>query len=172
MRPIELNSKSLNETRGLAARRRASLCSESGQSLLEVALLTPLLLLLLVGVIELGRFAYFGILVGNAARAGVAYGAQNAQDADDPTGLDIPAAVCNDFQQQSTCGLSVSKAYLCQCDNGGTIGASINCTTTTCPVGQREVVALQVTAAGTFTPLFNMGFSSITVTRTATQRIE
>ena len=50
------------------------LLSPSGQSLLEVALLTPMLLALLLGAIELGRYAYISILVGNAARAGAAYG--------------------------------------------------------------------------------------------------
>jgi len=37
----------------------------SGQTVLEMALLLPLMLLLLVGVIEIGRFAYFDILVSN-----------------------------------------------------------------------------------------------------------
>jgi len=51
--------------------------SESGQSLVEVALLLPFLVLMMLGVIELGRYAYIGILVGNAARAGAAYGIES-----------------------------------------------------------------------------------------------
>jgi Flp pilus assembly protein TadG len=169
-----MKSKSLNETTNLAAWKKNPLRLESGQSLVEVALLTPMLLLLLMGIIELGRYAYLAILVGNAARAGAAYGAQNQITADDPTGTNITAAACNDFDGQNTCSLMVSKAYLCQCDNAGTVGASIDCTTGSCPIGQHEVVALQVTANGTFNSLFNYpGIKpSITVSRTATLRIE
>ena len=47
-----------------------SRCGERGQSLVELAFVVPLLLLLLVGIIEIGRFAYYSILVANAARAG------------------------------------------------------------------------------------------------------
>ena len=50
-------------------------------------LITPLLLLLLIGVIEFGRFAYLGILVGNAARAGAAYGAQSLAQSADTAGI-------------------------------------------------------------------------------------
>jgi Flp pilus assembly protein TadG len=57
--------------------RKSRLRSQRGQSLIEVALLTPLLLSLMVGTIEMGRYAYLSILVGNAARAGAAYGSQS-----------------------------------------------------------------------------------------------
>jgi Flp pilus assembly protein TadG len=40
--------------------RVSNLRSESGQSLVEVALVMPLLLALLLGVIELGRYTYIG----------------------------------------------------------------------------------------------------------------
>ena len=135
--------------------------------------MTPLLLLLLLGAVELGRYAYFAILVGNAARAGVAYGAQNVYTAAPTNDAAITAAVCNDYKGQNTCSLSVSKNYLCQCDNAGAIGSSIDCVTGSCPSGQHEVVALQVTASGTYQPLFHYtGINSITVSSTATLRIE
>ena len=44
------------------------LANQSGQSLLEIALLLPFLLLLTIGIIEVGRYAYISVLVGNAAR--------------------------------------------------------------------------------------------------------
>ena len=46
---------------------------QRGVALVEFALVVPLLALLLVGIIEIGRFAYFSIAVANAARAGVQY---------------------------------------------------------------------------------------------------
>jgi Flp pilus assembly protein TadG len=143
---------------------------DSGQSLLEVALLTPFLLLLLLGTIEMGRYAFEGIELGNAARAGVAYGAQNHFTAADPNG--ITDAACQDFQGTNACGLTVTPAYLCQCDNAGTVSTLSNCTQT-CPVGTHEVVSLQVTASDKFTPVFKYpGIpSQVTVNRTATMRI-
>src|ERR1700730_8362816 len=63
---LELRSKILNLKLGPF---RALLRSERGQSLVELALLTPLLLILIIGVVEMGRYASLGILVGNAARA-------------------------------------------------------------------------------------------------------
>src|SRR5580692_8607278 len=96
------------------------LVSPSGQSLLEVALLTPMLLALLLGVIELGRYAYFSILVGNAARAGAAYGAQNLVLSGDLTG--IQTAADNDFQNngQNISKLSIIPSTSCGCDSNGT----------------------------------------------------
>ena len=75
---------------------RGILRRQSGQALLEVAVLTPLLLLMLLGVVEMGRYAYISILVGNAARAGAAYGAQSLPQSVDTAG--IQTAADNDFQ--------------------------------------------------------------------------
>src|SRR5215472_6795855 len=71
---------------------RRNLRPDSGQSFIEMALITPLLLLLVVGVIDMGRYAYIGILVGNAARAGAAYGAAAPGDSSGTVN-----AACNDF---------------------------------------------------------------------------
>lgn len=155
---------------------------ESGQSLVELALLTPLLLILVIGVMEMGRFAYFAILVGNAARAGAAYGAQTvAQSADT---ADIQTAARNDFQNGQNLGslLTVASCTSCGCDTGGTVAAGScgspgsGCTGTgagTCPSGQHWVVAVSVTATGTFNSMFGYpGIpKSITVSRTCTMRV-
>jgi len=146
---------------------------QSGQSLVEFAIMLPLLLLLLLGVIEIGRYAYFSILVGNAARAGVAYGSQTHITADDSNGY-ITAAADNDFKNngQPVSNLTVSVAGVCGCDNSGTITAT-DCTSGICPAGQNKVVSLQVTCVGNFTSLFNYpGIpQTFTVTRSAIMRI-
>ncbi len=108
-----------NQTRDVTASKRTPLRSESGQTLLEFAILLPMLLLLALGVIEMGRFAYIGILVGNAARSGVAWGAQNHTTAAD-TNNGIETAAQNDFES-SFGTLSVTHSVVCGCDNGGTI---------------------------------------------------
>ena len=49
--------------------------------MVELAIALPILLLLTLGVIELGRAAYFSIEVSEAARAGAQYGSQSLADA-------------------------------------------------------------------------------------------
>jgi Flp pilus assembly protein TadG len=151
--------------------------SQSGQSLVEVALLTPILLTLLIGGIELGRYAYLSILVGNAARAGAAYGAQSLPQSVDTA--DIQTAADNDFQNngQNISKLTVTSTTSCGCDNGGTITSAscspkTNPTAGTCVAGH-WVVMVQVTASGTFNSIFSYpGIpSSISVSRTSTLRV-
>lgn len=160
--------------------------AQSGQTLIELALLLPLLALLLLGVIEMGRYAYIGILVGNAAHAGASYGAQSpAQSVDTPG---IQAAAENDFSDTTlVSNLTVTSSLSCGCDSGGTISMQTNaCSTQANPgiastidtcnnggTGAHWVVMVSVTASGTFNSLFSYpGIpSSITVTRTATMRV-
>lgn len=61
--------------------------SEAGTSLIEFAMVAPLLVLLFVGIVDIGRSMYFGILAANAARAGASYGSQSDQTAQDTTGM-------------------------------------------------------------------------------------
>jgi Flp pilus assembly protein TadG len=157
--------------------------SERGQSLLEVALVTPLLLALLVGTIEFGRYTYLSILVANAARTGAAYGAQSLPQSVDATA--IQTAANNDFQNNgpSTATLAITGGapdgtYVsCGCDSGGSVTSAI-CSTTanpsagTCASGH-WVVMVSVKATATFNSLFTYpGIpQSITVVKTATMRV-
>jgi Flp pilus assembly protein TadG len=122
--------------------------SQSGQSLVELALLTPILLLLVIGTVDMGRYAYISIQVGNAARAGAAYGAQSPIKAADTAG--IKNAALNDGENIS--GLNVTSTFVCECDNGGAI-TSTACTSA-CTTGN-EVTSVVVTASGSFSSLFN-----------------
>jgi len=156
-----------------------TLRSSSGQSLLEVALLTPMLLALLLGAIEMGRYAYISILVGNAARAGAAYGAQNLVLTTDISG--IQNAAKNDFENngQDVSKLSVTPpSTSCGCDSNGTVTLASSCITAsdpsagTCATGH-WVVMVSVTASGTFQPMFNYpGIPNpLAVSNTATLRV-
>src|SRR4030095_9748075 len=101
-----------------------------GQALVELALILPMVLLLLLGVIELGRYAYISVLVGNAARAGALYGAQGFSKAiaNSPA---ITAAARNDFASNGldSSTLTVDSFPTCGCDIGGTIATdtAANC---------------------------------------------
>jgi Flp pilus assembly protein TadG len=173
----ELHTASAIGGAGCDPHARGLLRSQSGQSLVEMALLTPILLALLIGGIELGRYAYLSILVGNAARAGAAYGAQSLPQSVDTT--DIQTAADNDFQNngQNINKLTVTSTTSCGCDNGGTV-TSASCSVTgnpsagTCAAGH-WVVMVQVTASGTFNSIFSYpGIpSSISVSRTSTMRV-
>jgi Flp pilus assembly protein TadG len=155
---------------------RRILRSQSGQSLVELALLTPLLLLLIIGTVEMGRYAILSILVGNAARAGAAYGARNTTTAGDQTG--IQNAALADLQDISsfTTQPTVTSTFVCGCDNGGTIIPSPETNAAcgvTCNVGSHLVTSVQVTVTGTFNSMFNYpGIPSpLTLSSTATERV-
>jgi len=158
---------------------------QSGQALVELAFVLPVLLLLALGVIEIGRYAYISILVGNAAHAGAMYGSLGTSQANDPTG--IQNAALYDFagatsgttntNGQVAGNLNVTSAQSCGCDAGGSVTAAVcdktaNPTAGTCATGH-WVVAISVTATGTFSSLFNYpGIPSpITVSRTSKLRV-
>lgn len=164
--------------------------SQKGQALLEMALVTPLLVALALGVIEMGRYAYIALLVGNAAHAGAAYGAQSVVTATDSTG--IKTAADNDFRGngQRTNKLDVQGGFsgsyaACTCDSQGSENpdppqpsycnpppVGTNNSAGSCPAGH-WVVVVSVEASGKFNSLFNYPAipSSITVDRTATIRV-
>ena len=157
--------------------------AQSGQALIELAFVVPLLLILLLGVIEVGRYAYIAILVGNAAHAGASYGAQSKQQSNDTTG--IQNAAYFDFAGGNTSSstnnslapgtLTITSSTSCGCDSGGATTAAPSCDITvysnagTCAGTSRWVVVVNVTANGTFTALFNYpGIpSSLVISRSA-----
>jgi Flp pilus assembly protein TadG len=53
---------------------------EKGQSLVEFALLLPILLIILIGVIDLGRMYYAYVVITDAAAEGATYAAINPND--------------------------------------------------------------------------------------------
>jgi Flp pilus assembly protein TadG len=134
--------------KGMRIQRRSGkrgrvIASRNGQTVLELALLLPLLLLLLVGVVEIGRYAYFDILISNAARAGAQYGAQSLIQAADVNG--IRSAAQNDGLNSMT----ITAVQQCGCVAGGLGG---------CPSGAvcpQPLIYVQVTASNTFNSLFS-----------------
>jgi Flp pilus assembly protein TadG len=131
----------------LANRRTSRGATQSGQALLEVALVTPLLLLLAVGIIEIGRYAYYSILVADAARAGAQYAAQNLATAADTAGIQTAAE--NDGQSLSE--LKVTVQQECGC-TGSSIGGA--CPATSCASPNHALVYVKVTVTGKFKSLF------------------
>jgi Flp pilus assembly protein TadG len=127
------------------SRRRFGQC---GQSVAEIALLAPVLLLMLVGTIEIGRFAYYAIEATGAARAGAQYGMQSLIDSKDLAGIQIAAA--NDAPELS--GLSVTAQNLCACSNNPS--RYLGCPARHCGTGH-AVVFLEVNATAQVPSLFH-----------------
>ena len=99
----------------------SSASSESGQSLLEFALILPLLLLLIINVINFGSLYYAYITVGDAARAGAEYyitGVATLGNPNTPTAAQVRTIVQNAAASLPNAG-SLSTA-ICT-NNGGTV---------------------------------------------------
>jgi Flp pilus assembly protein TadG len=126
---------------------RALGSSERGQALAEMALIAPLLLFLLVGLVEVGRYANFSILVSNAARAGVQYGAQNLVTAADNVGMQNAATADANLGAVMT----ATGSHLCKCSDG----SASTCLPTDCASSHR-LVYVQVDTVATFTSMLHV----------------
>src|SRR4029077_5456851 len=73
-RPYSANGALMRILQGPTDRDRGK---SAGQSMVEFALVLPIMLLLLAGAIDLGRLFYSYIAVENAAKEGALYGARN-----------------------------------------------------------------------------------------------
>ena len=147
-----MSGKSMRDPR---RRLRQERLRQRGQSVLEIALVTPVLLLLLVGTIEIGRYAYYSIEVSSAARAAVQYGAQSLADSKDLAG--ITQAAQKDAPEVS--GMDVSATNQCACSNSP--ANFVGCPAKGCAPGH-GLVFLKVDTAANIRPLFRYPGLSVT----------
>jgi Flp pilus assembly protein TadG len=127
---------------------RPASSKEKGQAMIEFALLLPVLLVLLLGIIEFGRAAYYAIEVADAARAGAQYGSQSLADAANPG--NITAAAQNNAQDMGGALTVNAPQTACVCPGGGVAGSR-----EAALAGCYPLVYLTVTTTYNFTPLFN-----------------
>jgi Flp pilus assembly protein TadG len=132
---------------------------QRGQSLIELALIAPLVLLLVIGVIEIGRIGFYTLELTGAARAGAAYGAQNPATAVDTSGMqtaaksDVPDASTGTTATAGLYNFAVASEQLCQCWNtsGGTQAAPTACSASlgfpTCTSPDISLAYVQVTTS-------------------------
>jgi Flp pilus assembly protein TadG len=120
--------------------------AESGQALLETAIVAPALCFLLVGAIDLGRFSQFDTRLASAARAGTQYGSQNLVTAADTAGMETAAT--NDAPGA---GFSAVASHYCTCAGSST---QVSCTAGACSSSHR-LLYVSVTVTGTFKPIFS-----------------
>lgn len=129
-----------------------------------MTIVAPLLVLLLLAIIEVARFANFAIMVGNAARAGVQYGSANLIAAADTTGMQNAAL----SDGQNITGLSATASHFCKCSDG----SASTCLPTDCATSHR-LVYVQVNTTGTFSSITHFwGLpQSFTVNGQSTMRV-
>lgn len=123
-RAITRQKKAVGRLTWQAARQPKT--AESGQTLLEFAVMLPFMLLLLLGIAEIGRAAFITITVTNAATAGAEYGSQNAATASDSPGMQN--AAFHDADSGTSSGILTQPPVVtsgCACDNGSS-GTSCN----------------------------------------------
>lgn len=127
-----------------SSRRVGVFATEDGSSLIELALMLPLLLLLLVGVVDLGRALYASIELSSAASAGALYGTQNPTDI---AGMQKAALL----DAGDVNGMTSVATYGCECSDG--TSASASCISTPSCTSNWLYYA-QVTTTLNYKPLF------------------
>jgi Flp pilus assembly protein TadG len=142
---------------GLAGRRYLRMLrgNSAGQSLVEVALTAPILILMFLGAAEFARIAFVAIEVANAARAGVAYGSQNVSTATDSPGIQTAAMLDAGDMAGSVTATSTATGV---CSSGAACtGANSSCLNTDCATpGDHIETVLTVDTAATFDPLIHV----------------
>ena len=155
-----------NESRELPAVRAGNTrpCrAQRGVSTVEAACMLPFLLLLLLGVVDLGQAFHLAIEVSSAARAGAQYGYQNSTTQQDTAGM-IAAAEDN-ASDVTTWGTNTA-LYGCMCSDGteqSQLATSNSTSTSTCSTppstctskGAQLINYVEVQTQATYTPLFS-----------------
>lgn len=131
--------------RNCGFRHRLGVRSDSGQALVEMAVILPVGLALLLGVAEVGRYANACIVVNHAARAGVQYAVQNRATASSNNQI-IQAAKAD---APNMVNLTVTPIHYCTCADGG----SSTCASTDCS-GSRIIEYVKVDAETQMPSLF------------------
>jgi Flp pilus assembly protein TadG len=133
----------------------------------EVALVLPVLTLLLLGVIDLGRAAYYSIIVQNAAESAAIYGSTNPTDS---AGIEAAAkADASNIPGGITVGTPVTG---CECSNATQISVGCAVEPRNCTNGSTVINYVTVTTSYAYSPLFKCpGIpTSFTLTGSATMR--
>jgi len=134
--------------------------SQHGGVLAEFAIVLPLMLLLLVGAVDLGRVWVIASASANAAQAGAQYGAQSAILSADLDGM--RAAVVNDLSNSamiqaavgddegaSLSDFTITPERYCECS-----GAANPCTSN-CAGGVKPSIFVRVAVESTFNTMFD-----------------
>lgn len=132
--------------------------ADAGQSLVELTLLLPILLMVLAGALDLARVYDAYVSITNASREGARYGA--AHPTDDGSG--ILAAVNRELTNTGISGFTVSHSCSTYADN-----STVDCSTA--DTGDRMTVSVSYTFR--FVTLLILGLNSSNMSNSATMPI-
>ncbi len=127
--------------------RRNGMGSDDGAAAVEFALILPMLILMVLAIVDMGKMVSTRSALESAARAAVQ--ASFADPTDDAT---MMAAASAALSTAGITGGSVqTPVHLCECSSG----ATVDCTTGTCPSGSvRHTVTVTVTKD--YSPIYNL----------------
>ncbi len=128
------------------SRWSAHLINDMGSSMLETALVLPMLFLLLIGAVDFGRAFYLSMEVAGAAHAAAEYGIQVPYDT-----AGMLSAASSDAPNVPNLSVG-SRSYGCECSDG--TGYSANCATAPTCTNTTLVYRVNVTVSATYTPWF------------------
>ncbi len=135
-----------------------------GSALVELALVAPLLMLLLAGVLDFTMYLRTAACVANAARIGAQYGSLNTANALDATGMQTAAL----NSAPGIAGMTAVATTSCKCSDGN----SVNCTGSCVSGGVTFYVQVKTQAtAHTIFAYSGIGFTG-TVGATAIMRAQ
>ncbi len=126
--------------------------SAHGSVVVEIALLTPVLLLMLIAAVDFGSFIYQKMQLQSAARAGAQFAIQSDATITDTTGIENAVRTASELDFG---GVTITTTEFCGCSDGS---ESAPDTTTgcsgTCTGGEFPGLFVRVVVTGDFTPLF------------------
>ena len=145
--------------------RLAVICGhgEHGQSIVETALVFPVLIAMLVGSVEMSRVVRGSIAIANAAKAGAQYATQSGYTAQDSAGIATAAS-----NEASNLTVTTTSSIACQCSDG----SASTCQNTDCSTSHLEET-VTVNTQATMTQVIQLpGLpTSFTVKGIAVQRV-
>ena len=118
---------------------------QSGSVSVEMAVMLPILIVLTLGAVDLGRLFYVTVAVANAARAGVSYGSLNNQRSKN---LSKSHEFGHADAESVQGGVAVAATRFCECSNG----SPVDCETGTCDEGSKSIY-VRIRASKTYQTL-------------------
>ena len=151
-------------------KKRFQFRDNRGSAIVELALTTPLFVLLIMGAAEIGRVAYYAIEIENAARAGASYGSVNISNAANNPSL-VQQAALNDAPDLPNLTATAGTACVCETytyasgsssynPSSGTVSCSSstaqNCTEDDTIAVQSNITYVTVTTQVSLDPLVHL----------------
>lgn len=137
-----MDTVSIRRSRWLQTVRK----QDRGQSLVETALIFPILITFLIGAADLARVARASISVANAAKAGAQYASRSNQIPLDTAGIQAVAAA-----EAPNLTLNTVPSYSCVCSDG----SASTCQPTDCLSSHKEET-ITVTTQATVKPIMKL----------------